>query len=432
MFVILGWRVGMNKFWKWAVRHQTIWVPLILLAVIVGASWLFWKPLMRVEQNAIRNLILLTAGVIGWYFLYQRTKTASKNTEIAEQGLIVDRLNRATEQLASDKSSVRSGGILGLEQIADTYIKERRNIARVLSIYIKEFAPRIEKKEEPVKYVADMSSMVQELRKQAEKNIKEDAKLLRNRRDIESAVEVLARIASKLTYEDQYNKRKRDLCDLQDTELRKLRFVEVNLSDFNFTNSDLTLAWLNKANLTRARLRHAVLRGVFLDEANLKDAKLDRAMLDGANMRKTVLSGARLDYASLGDAKLKHADLRCAFLQNANLAGAVFNMADLSGAYFIDSNLSGAQLSGTNFSGANFQGAKNMRQTQFDDGYYWEGFPPEMPDNPPDLSCPSKTWKLPPARKPSEKEKQDLLEEIKQRDNPIIDEKEDPLRPQDY
>ena len=421
----------MKRFWKRVIKHQTIWMPLILLVIIAGSSWLFWEPLMTMEQSAIRNLILLTAGIIGWYFLYQRTKTASQNTEIAEQGLIVDRLNRATAQLASDKSSVRLGGILGLEQIADTYEKERRNIARILSTYIKEFAPRIEKEKEPVKQV-DMSSMVQELHKQAAKTAKEDAELLRTRRDIESAVEVLARIASKLKYENQYNKRKRDLCDLQNTELRKFRFVEVDLSDFNFTNSDLTLAWLNKANFARARLRCTVLRGAFLDEADLRDVKLSGAFLDGANMRKSVLSRAILDYASLGGVNFKCANLRCALLQEANLTGAVLNMADLSGAYLIDSNLSGTQLSGANLSGANFQGAKNMRQSQFDDAYYWEGFQPEMPEEPPDLSDPSKTWELPPVRKPSKKEKRDLLKAIKHRDTRVIDEKEDPRRPQDY
>lgn len=45
-----------------------------------------------------------------------------------------------------------------------------------------------------------------------------------------------------------------------------------------------------------------------------------------------------------------------------------------------------------------------MRQWQFDDAYHWEGFPPEMPENPPDSPNPSKTWKLPLVREPFKKE----------------------------
>lgn len=429
--------------------------------VIHAGNWFFKNP------EGARNLIYLFAALFGGYLLYRRTKTAEReanisernariaeqnlkvaeqtakvteqtakateqNTKTAEKNITDGQINLATQQLTSENSSTRLNGIFSLEKITDTHKEERRNIARILSTHIKEFAPNIEKNEEPIKYVDDMSSIAQELRKQAEKNIKEDAELLRKRRDIEAAVEVLARIASELTYENQYNKRKRHLCDLRDTDLRDFRFVEVDFSEFNFANANLARAWLNKANLTRARLRRTVLRGAFLDEADIRDAKLSGAFLDGANLRKSILSGAVLDYASLGGAKFEHADLRCAFLQEANLTGAVLNMADLSGAYLIDSNLSGAQLSGANLSGANFQGAKNMRQTQLDDAYYWEGFPPEMPEDPPDLSDTSKIWELPPVRKPSKKEERDLVEAMKRRDTPVIDEKEDPLRPQDY
>ena len=434
-----------RSFWAWLLSLNFFGeiLPVVLASILFAAlvfhiffetkdsSIVLTSPIQAIISDGVRNLGLLLAASIGWFFLHWRARIASQDAKTAEKVLTAEQFTRAIEQIANENSSIRLGGILGLEQIADTHEEECVKVARILSAYIRELAPRIKKEKEPKKLFDDISSMTQEVRKQDEKNIRKDEELLRKRRDIEAAVEILARIASKLTYEEQYNKRKRNLCDLRNTELCEFRFVEVDLSDFNFTNSDFTKAWLNNTNFTRARLNNTFLGGAFLDEANLKDARLDRATLNGASLKGTDLSGARLDYASLSGAKFKRASLLCAFLQNANLTGSVFCMANLSGAYLVNSDLSGTQLTDANISGAKFQGAKNMRQSQFDDAYYWEGFPPDMPDDPPDPSNPSKTWKLPPVLKTSKKEKQDLLEAMKRRDTPTIDEKEDPLRPQD-
>ena len=100
------------------------------------------------DQDAVRNLILLTAGIFGWYFLYRRTKAAGKDAEsarknaaTAEQGLNVDRLARAIEQLAHEKPSIRLGGILGLEQITEIGMEEQYKVIQILSVFVRDFAP---------------------------------------------------------------------------------------------------------------------------------------------------------------------------------------------------------------------------------------------------------------------------------------------------
>lgn len=392
--------------------------------------------LQAIDRNGTRTLILLLAGIVGWYFLIARTdaakqsaEAANQNARIAEQGLTTERLTRAIELLGEEKTSMRMGGIFGLEQIAESHEEERRKIARILSAYVRELAPRIEKKEERGDPPPDMRSVAQELHRRIKKYNDESEELLRKRRDIEVAVEVLARIASKLTYEDRYNKQKRYLCNLRNTELRDFRFIGMDLSEFDITNSNLTSAWLNSVNFARAILQNVDFKWARLDEACLIGARLDGVCLESTTLKKANLSGARLDHGRLSGAHFEYANLRCAYLRSANLIGAQFYGADISGAYFVNSDLSGARLTEANLSDAKFQGAKNMRQKQFDDAYYWKGFPPDMPEVPPN---PSKTWKLPPVREPSEEQKQKLLKAIERRDSRIIDEKQNPLRPQDF
>ena len=224
----------MGGFCKWLIRYQAIWVPLILLAVIAGGFWLFWKPLMSIKQDAIRNLILIVAGVVGWYFLIQRTKTASQNTEIAEQGLTVDRLNRATKQLASDKASVRLGGIRGLEQIFRTHEEERDKIVRILVAFIHDFAP-----------------------------ISSDTRTIQMRgkhSDIAEAIEVLAEITERFP-----STRKAHL-DLHDTNLSGLMFVGTNLSNFRFFGANFSNSHFWHVDFTDAILGMVNFSGVTIDD----------------------------------------------------------------------------------------------------------------------------------------------------------------------
>ena len=137
-----------------------------------------------IVSDGVRNLGLLLAASIGWFFLYWRAKIADqsrkadeqsaeatkKNAETAEHGLTTERLTRAIEQLASEKVSIRIGDIRSLEQIADTHKEERTKIIQILSARICELAP------------VDYTKM-------------ESDKELRGRHDIVSAIEVLAKVA---------------------------------------------------------------------------------------------------------------------------------------------------------------------------------------------------------------------------------------------
>ena len=300
-----------------------------MLSIVVIGIFIYLfdeKLLIEMDQDTVRNLILLTAGVVGWYFLYQRTRTATQNTEIAEQGLTVDRLNRAIKQLAHKKLYVRVGGLRGLEQIAHTQKEERMKIAHILASFI---------------------------RTQAVKNYKENELMMKeefdahreNRLDIEIAVTILSRIASKLEKQKQFGQHgenKYDLCSLENLDLRGLRFENVDLSEFALEGTDFSGAWLRGTNFTNAHFFKffgiKVLRAIFF-RAQLHHANFTRAYLNHTFFTEADLTAVKFDNV---------------ILQNVILDGAVVN-------------------------GAHFEHSNHLTQEQIDKAYYF-GSPPHLPD----------------------------------------------------
>lgn len=250
-----GW---FGKLCRWILNGERI---LIGIAVLVGGgliAYLYFEsqkydPLHVIGAGGTRNLILLLAGAIGWYFLLRRTTTA-------EQGVVTDRLANAMTQLAHGDSYIRLGGILGLEQIAESQKEDRRKIARILVAFIRKRDDKYPSEDPRPENESD----------RAHRN----ALIIyrSDRLDMEAAVNALAGIAAKLTYSEQYNERKRHLCDLYGVDLRGLRFVDANLSGFDLKNSNLSGAWLRDADLSGAWLRHADLSGAWLKGADCRGA----------------------------------------------------------------------------------------------------------------------------------------------------------------
>lgn len=147
---------------------------------------------------------------------------------------------------------------------------------------------------------------------------------------------------------------------------------QIDLSDANFSGSDLTSvdlrgailhgtdfsdanlsrANLNEADLSKAILMDANLSNAILADANLRSAVLSRANLTHANLSHANLSRADLSDADLSHAELSHADLIRADLTHANLDSANLSHADLSHVILVDANLCHEDLSRANLCGA--------------------------------------------------------------------------------
>lgn len=244
----------MKEIWPQIIRYRTFWELSIFLVIGVGSFvWLFCYPLwIMKDQDAIRNLILLTAGIVGWYFLARRTKaaeqdaaTAKQNAETAEQGLTVERLTRAIEQLASENQSVRLGGILGLKQIVESHEEEREKITQILSAFIRNIAPLgpTRRTEERHKFL-----------------------------DVEAAVEALSSIAAPLYDEKQL------FCELQETNLSGLRFYGTDLSYFVFTRANFSNTFFSGVDFEEASFEGVNISGIILEEFyGLSQEQIDEA-----------------------------------------------------------------------------------------------------------------------------------------------------------
>lgn len=178
-FVVLLFHVS---FEMWGVVCEEIRTSNSLSEIILT---ILKQMIQEIGSDTVRNLSLLLAASISWFFFYWRAKTADlnteaaeksaeatrKNAETAEKGLTTERLTRAIEQLAHEKPSIRLGGICSLEQIAKIHEEERKKIMQILSARIRELAPLGDTKK---------------------------SKEWRERPDIESAIKVLGRDFIKL------------------------------------------------------------------------------------------------------------------------------------------------------------------------------------------------------------------------------------------
>jgi uncharacterized protein YjbI with pentapeptide repeats len=142
--------------------------------------------------------------------------------------------------------------------------------------------------------------------------------------------------------------------------LTEANLTEANLSWANLTCASLSWANLREANLRGANLTDATLSWAKLTEANLREANLREANLRGANLTDATLSWANLTEANLTCANLRGANLTDATLSWANLTEANLTCANLTGANLTEANLSEANLTGANLSEANLSGCSGL------------------------------------------------------------------------
>lgn len=309
------------------------------------------KTVQTIASDGGRNLGLLLAASIGWYFLARRTHAAERearnseqnikiseqnikiteqNIQITEQKMISERIARSIKQLVSENPFIRLTAISDLEKVAEECEKEREKIRNILSARIREIAPRDLKKENQISLSALANKNTQAL---FENYWVPFVTRQKQHEDIENLLKALSSI--RRLYPDG-----NFICNLHGTDLSGLSLFGFRLPNFSFSNTNLIGVNFNLANLTGA-------------------------------------------YISL-----------------SNLTGANFNLANLTDVCFNWSNFKDTRLSEANISNADFRSVKDLTPEQIQEAFYWEGKPPRnLPDD----------WKLPPAR---EKHKEGGLTDI--------------------
>jgi uncharacterized protein YjbI with pentapeptide repeats len=257
------------------------------------------------RENEARKTL---AQIVGGAFLLAGLYSSVQTTELSRQGQITDRFTKAIEQLGAvdaagkPRLDVRLGGIYALERIARDSDRDHPVVMEVLTAYVREHAPVIEKKEGDVTPIGA---------------------------DVQAILTVIGR------REDKYDS---GVIDLRITRLRGADLDGADLSGANLNGADLSsLTQPNDENLAGG----AQLTGFTkLEGAYLRGADLNGADLSGALVVNSDLSGAYLHNAVLRDTRLGGTNLRGTHFYNANLNGAYLNYANLNGA-----DLSGADLS---------------------------------------------------------------------------------------
>ena len=228
-FMVVRWRDRMKVVLKWIVASIITCVVIYFCRDLIlrFGNWFFENP------EGARNVIYFFAALFGGYLLYQRTKAAKEDVETAKKVLTAERLTRAIEQLASDKPSVRLGGIRSLEQIADAHEEEHMRIMQILVARIREFV----------------------------KLRKEGCRIIENA-DIQVAFEALANIVKPL------GKQKRKFFELSNADFSKLSVAQIDLSYFpmqmmvlsqvyflevDFTGTNLNMSTIDKATFDNCK-----------------------------------------------------------------------------------------------------------------------------------------------------------------------------------
>jgi len=314
---------------------EHIWLPIaVVVSVIAALAFWWWWPKWQVNRLALEirdpkaradvednfrktvgqllggAAVLFGAWLAFLQFSQQLQITQSQiqqQQQAARDLLISNQVSKGFEQLASDKTAMRLGGIYALEGVMNTSERPeqyRGPVLEMLCAFVREYT--------------------------IGKTVSEKPAI-----DIQAALTVIGR------------RKGQELPDLA-----KANIPGANLSGANLSSADLDSAYLSGANLSGANLLGANLTG-----ANLTGAKLIRVDLTGAN-----LTGANLGLADLNGAYLSGANLSDANLSSVNLRGA-----DLTGANLRSANLRGANLSVAYLIRADLTGAKNLIQTQLNE-----------------------------------------------------------------
>lgn len=203
----------------------------------------FWKILLKIVKkttetivsDGVRNLGLLLAASIGWFFLYWRARSADQDSKTAKKSLTSEQFTRAIEQLTHEKLSIRLGSILGLEQIAITHEEEHGTIIKILVAHIHELA-------------------------KLDNGTKPD--YWRRMPEVKSVIGTLANIAKPL------GNKKRSFCIFDGVSLRMFSFKKIDLSYFSLVNTNLTGSKFEKVDFSYMKLSGSV-----INDITFKDCK---------------------------------------------------------------------------------------------------------------------------------------------------------------
>lgn len=305
---------------------------LALFALLLYSVLSFSLPSENPAEN-IRNLGLAAVTVVGLPFLVWRSIVAQKQADVAEQGLITDRINKAVEGLGAEKIvkrvietpryrkkddewlrdekgnpkpalrpdgqpivdrqeiettepnlEVRIGALYALERISHDSARDHIQIMEILCAYIVNNAGR----NSPILPTEPLSP---------DDWLKWGAK---HRRKLPPDIDVALRVIARRSKDHKEPKQDESF----HLDLKHASFAALDLSDHDFTGMNLNFADFCCADLTNTKFIAASLIGANLqsarfDNADFQNARFESGRLEPLSFHGAIFSGAMLHHVTL-------------------------------------------------------------------------------------------------------------------------------------
>lgn len=277
--------------------------------------------------NNVRTTLVRAVGgavvLFGAYATWRQLRVNQEGLNATREGHVTDRFSRAVDQLGSEKTDVRIGGLYALWRIiADHSAHDREAVVSIKAAFLRTHLPWPPQAQDSPAAEASINS-VPPLETRAP-----DAQVAL------TGLGVLCR------------ERRPDGLNVSYTDLRRADCDGLWLHHVNFDGAFLEAASICQVNLTKAsliaaNLRHAELGTSILHRSRCIDATLRGARMVGSDLRAADFSGADLREANLRKARghgatFTGADLRLADLRGTDLTRAGLTRAKLEGAWASD------------------------------------------------------------------------------------------------
>lgn len=409
--------------------HKVLWIiqvfALVVIVLVALLLFEFFKAVAGIgvlsdqetQSLVVRNVGLAVAAVVGVPFLVWRSIVAQKQVDVAEQGHITDRINKAVEGLGAEKTvsrvwhnvafilkdvthtefegredsavipkgateieygrwevanrtkpnlEVRIGAIYALERIAQDSDRDHIQVMEILCAYIRQNAPDTLAQPLPEEWQNAFEASETDSNSMPSAHIVQQwaRSLPKPREDIQVTLTVLGRrTLRQIALEGRRNAEGKWIgyrLDLRSTCLQNAHMSAGRFEHARFNHAQMQGVNLSQALTQAADLREAQMQGANLVKARMQGAVVLQVQMQGADLSevrlsKTDLRGLRARAANLSNAELQEADLSHAKLQNAKIWKANLQLVK-----FVRSNCYRADFSGSKMQGVYMRQIKTL------------------------------------------------------------------------
>ena len=299
------------KYWDWLSDGEdspgpTVRTASLIIGGAVAAVLTLWRSILSERQ---------------WQVSQEQVEVAQGQARIAQESLLNQRYERATEMLSSQVPVVRLGGVYALSNLAKDYPEQYHlSVVELLCAFLRN--PTEFQNDTAIRLVNDNPNIRPIVRE-----------------DVQAAFRAVAH-------------RSRD-----GIEIERKRGYRLDLAKTDLRGMDAGGGGdLSRASLQESDLRHAIFSEMNLSRASLLAAKLDHCYLSRSNLHKADLNIANMSFCSMESVDLTEATV------GIEMQAVELSRTNLSNAKLLAPNLEGAVLQNTNLTGANFVAVPGSRR----------------------------------------------------------------------